>query len=67
MGIDEVLPYARIFTEMGEALTEMLVKEVKNPQVAACALNGAVLKGPVSARFTEELFRFSAISETPRL
>jgi hypothetical protein len=31
---DSVLPYARIYTEMGEALTEMLVKEVKNPQVA---------------------------------
>jgi transportin-3 len=31
---DSVLPYARIFTEMGEALTVMMVDEVKQPQVA---------------------------------
>jgi transportin-3 len=31
---DSVLPYARIFTEMGEALVLMMVDEVKQPQVA---------------------------------
>ena len=29
----QVLPYARIFTEMGEALVLMMVDEVKQPQV----------------------------------